>query len=181
MRFLNRKVRVLLRLILTLAVSIATASASENSAHHTLAVYPARWVLQANPDTLVVPHLKIADLKEDSWTVVALESGGRACIVSPKPIFTDQDIDFSLARVGTTSEASERKLYLDVHLKPGGLESLSSYSSQQENIGQPIAMKYNDRWLSFPALQAHIKSGRSVIFGLKDDELAQILAAHQKR
>ena len=142
----------------------------------TLRAYPGRWILPAEGDSLIIPRVQLNDLAGDVWEVVVLKNGRRGCVIASQAIFTEMHIDFA-SPWGTP----KGKHLLNLQLNSVGTEALSIYSAQQENIGQPIAFKYNDRWIGFPQLQTHLRHGGTVVLGLTEEEIAAITGASQSR
>ena len=164
-------------LISFFGVSARAAGSEQPEKQFTLRAYPARWVLPAAGDTLIIPRLRLSDLAEESWEVVVFKNAKRGCIISPQAIFTEAEIHSATSIAGMASE----KPVLEVQLNSEGGKALSTYSSQETSIGQPIAIQYGKRWVSFPKLQAHLAGGRAVLLGLTEQEAAAIISSFESR
>lgn len=141
---------------------------------HRIRLYPARFANHSAADSL---------LSGAQWELVPREGQRRDIIVDTKsPIFTERQIFLASGsrhqRNDPDGTVHKGPPMLTIELDNEGTERLVTYTSRPDNIGQPVAMQYNGRWVAFPSLRNPMRDGRTVFFGLTEEEVAAIVEAY---
>ncbi len=102
------------------------------------------------------------------WAIVDVHGkrGKIVYLVEDQPIFTEQNI---------VSARQVRSGNVLVELDVIGTEVLSEYSVDDSRHNQPVGIKINDRWVSFPLLLTHIRHGSSLLGGLTEEEVQHVI------
>ena len=99
-----------------------------------------------------------------------VEYRGTTYLVQEAPIFTENEVK-------AVRKVPDHADMMEFYLNEKGVEALKAFSSDQSNIQCPMALRFGERWVSFPILQSRIPNGTFIMVGLTEEEYKQAEAA----